>query len=332
MSIDITTNPASATASTLSLLVRQIRYEATGINSYELVDPQGDDLPAFTAGAHLDIHIKPGLIRQYSLCNDPTDRKRYVIAVLKAESGLGGSKALHDTLRVQDLVKVSVPRNHFPLKPDAEKIVLLAGGIGITPLKAMIHTLDKASLDYQLHYCARDASCAAFTDTFADHAKVHVHYDNGDPAQGLDIAALLAAPDDGTHVYFCGPPGFMQACLQATQGWPAGTVHCEYFKAPVAERTDKAQTSETDGSFKVKIASTGQQIGVPADKSLIEALSEAGIELETSCVSGLCGTCKIRYLEGEVDHQDYILSPDEQSEYLTACVSRAKSELLVLDL
>ncbi len=332
MSTDITTNPASATASTLSLLIRQIRYEAAGINSYELVHPLGDDLPAFTAGAHLDIHIQPGLIRQYSLCNDPTDTKRYVIAVLKSESGLGGSKTLHETLRVQDMVKVSMPRNHFPLQPDARKVLLLAGGIGITPLKSMIHTLDACSVDYQLHYCARDASCAAFTDAFANHAKVHLHFDNGDPAQSLDIAALLAAPEDGTHVYFCGPPGFMQACSQATQGWPEGTVHCEYFKVPVAEHKEKTSDSESDGSFKVKLASSGQYIGVPADKSLIEALAEAGIELETSCVSGLCGTCKIRYLEGEVDHQDYILSPDEQTEYLTACVSRAKSELLVLDL
>src|SRR5690606_23967924 len=135
MSTDMTTNPVSATASTLSLLVRQIRYEAAGINSYELVHPQGEDLPAFTAGAHLDIHIQPGLIRQYSLCNDPSDTKRYVIAVLKSESGAGGSKTLHETLRVQDMVKVSAPRNHFPLLPEARKTLLLAGGIGITPLK-----------------------------------------------------------------------------------------------------------------------------------------------------------------------------------------------------
>ena len=328
----MTTNPVSATASTLSLLVRQIRYEAAGINSYELVHPQGEDLPAFTAGAHLDIHIQPGLIRQYSLCNDPSDTKRYVIAVLKSESGAGGSKTLHETLRVQDMVKVSAPRNHFPLLPEARKTLLLAGGIGITPLKSMIHALDKAAMDYELHYCARDASCAAFIDAFADHAKVHVHFDHGDPARSLNIAALLEAPEDGTHVYFCGPPGFMQACSQATQGWPDGTVHCEYFKAPVAERSDREPASGADGSFRVKIASTGQHIGVPADKNLIEVLAEAGIALETSCVSGLCGTCKIRYLEGEVDHQDYILSPEEQAQYLTACVSRAKSELLVLDL
>lgn len=329
------THSVNQTASTLSLLVRQIRYEAAGINSYELVHPEGEDLPVFSAGAHLDIHIRPGLVRQYSLCNDPSERKRYVIAVLKSDDGQGGSKSLHESVHVQDIVKVGVPRNHFALAPDARKAILLAGGIGITPLKSMIHELDRTGTEYELHYCAKNQSCVAFLDSFGGRENIHFHFDNGDPAQGLNIAALLSRPENGTHVYFCGPPGFMSACSNATQNWPGGAVHCEYFKAPVADSNGSsgADSSSTgDGSFSVRIASTGQTITVPAETSLIDALAEAGIQLETSCVSGLCGTCKVRYLEGEVDHQDYILDAQEQSEYLTACVSRAKSQLLVLDL
>ena len=318
----------------LSLLVRQIRFEANGINSYELVDPAGEELPPFTAGAHIDIHLPNGAVRQYSLCNAPAERHRYVIAVLRDEKGRGGSKALHDSLRVQDIVTVSQPRNNFKLVPEAKKVILLAGGIGMTPLKSMAHALEAAGVPFELHYCARNAGCVAFReqlDAQWEHGKLHFHFDHGDPARGLDIAGLLGAPGDGTHLFYCGPAGFMKACAEAASHWPAGTVHFEHFKAP-EPAPNEAGTSGAPGSFMVKIASTGAMLEVPAERSIADVLEAAGVRIETSCQAGLCATCKIRYLEGEVDHRDYILGADEQGQWLTACVSRATSGVLVLDL
>jgi vanillate O-demethylase ferredoxin subunit len=323
---------SSTDARTFELMVRQIRFEGHGIQSYEFVDPAGKPLPAFTAGAHIDVYLKNGVVRQYSLCNPPGEQHRYVIAVLRDEAGRGGSKSLHDSVHVQDRIKVSAPRNNFELASEARKVILLAGGIGVTPLKAMAHALDTAGIDYEMHYCAKNAQCTAFESEFAtmhDAGKLHFHFDEGDPAKGLNIAKLLEEPIRSTHVYYCGPGGFMKACAAATAHWPAGTVHFEHFKAPEPVKRDDAPQA---GEFVVKIASTGQHIPVSADQSIADALEEAGVAIETSCRAGLCGTCKVRYLSGDVDHQDCILGDDEKREYLTTCVSRAVSRELVLDL
>ncbi|WP_229411175.1 MULTISPECIES: PDR/VanB family oxidoreductase [unclassified Massilia] len=317
---------------TLSLLVRQIRFEASGINSYELVHPQGEALPPFSAGAHIDIHLPNGMTRQYSLCNSPAERHRYVIAVLRDEKGRGGSRALHEALRVQDLATVSGPRNNFELVPGAKKAILLAGGIGVTPLKSMAHALDAAGIPFELHYCARNPGCAAFREELGvawTHGKLVHHFDHGKPEQGLDIAGLLREPEEGTHLFYCGPAGFMKACAEAASHWPAGAVHFEHFKAPEPAAGAKALAP---GAFMVKIASSGAMLEVPADRSIADVLEQNNIRIETSCQAGLCATCKIRYLEGEVEHRDYILGDDEHGQFLTACVSRAASGLLVLDL
>lgn len=323
----------SSDAHTLELMVRQIRFEGRGINSYEFVDPSGDMLPAFTAGAHIDVHLNGGLVRQYSLSNSPNERHRYVIAVLRDEAGRGGSKALHEGLRVQDKVRISYPRNNFELAADARKVILLAGGIGVTPLKSMAHRLEEAGVDYEMHYCAKDESCTAFAAELAPlHAsgKLHFHFDNGDPSKGLDLKRLLSEAGAGVHVYYCGPGGFMKACAAATGHWSTGTVHFEHFKAP--ERAVSETVAAAVGEFIVKIASTGQQIPVSGEQSIADALEEAGVAIETSCRAGLCGTCKVRYLSGEVEHNDCILGDEEKQEYLTCCVSRATSRELVLDL
>ena len=317
----------------LELLVRQIRLEARNVHSYELVHPQGAPLPGFEAGAHIDVQVADGLLRQYSLCNPPGERQRYVIGVLREEQGRGGSRGLHQGWRVGQLVRVSPPRNHFALRPGARHVLLLAGGIGITPLKAMAHQLQAQAVDYELHYCARDAQCAAFADELRsslDPARLHLHLDGGDPSRGLDIAALLAAERrEGTQVYYCGPAGFMKACASAAALWPAGSVHCEHFQAPDRPVCDGAPSA---GGFTVQIASSGLRLHVAAQRSIVEVLREAGIEIATSCEAGLCATCKTGYLQGEVEHQDCILGPDEQRTHLTPCVSRARGELLVLDL
>lgn len=326
------THIISRDRSKLSLLVRQIRFEASGINSYELVHPQGEELPPFSAGAHIDIDLPNGMTRQYSLCNSPAERHRYVIAVLRDEKGRGGSKALHEALRVQDLATVSAPRNNFELAPDAKKVILLAGGIGVTPLKSMAHALDRAGIPFELHYCARNPGCAAFREELGiawRHGKLVHHFDHGNPADGLDIAALLREPEEGAHLYYCGPSGFMKACAEASSHWPAGTVHFEHFKAPAPPA---GAATLAPGAFMVKIASSGAMLEVPADRSIADVLEQNGVRIETSCQAGLCATCKIRYLEGEVDHRDYILGDDEHGQFLTACVSRATSPVLVLDL
>ncbi|KAK46786.1 iron-sulfur protein [Caballeronia jiangsuensis] len=332
----MSTQPISTDAHehTLTLLVRQVRFEGRGINSYELVDPEGAQLPSFTAGAHIDIHLADGVVRQYSISNAPRERHRYVIAVLRDERGRGGSKALHDQLRVQDIVRVSRPRNNFHLVDGARRVLLIAGGIGVTPLKAMAHELDDAGIDYEMHYCAKDARSAAFAEEFEPmraSGRLHFHFDGGDPSAGLDIRDLLNTPREGEHVYYCGPGGFMKACADAAQHWPTGTVHFEHFKAPERAPGEQAANDASD-SFIVRIASTGQEIEVTKDESIAEALAAAGVAMETSCCAGLCGTCKVRYLQGEVEHNDCIMSDEEKAEFLTACVSRATSKLLVLDL
>jgi vanillate O-demethylase ferredoxin subunit len=321
--------------------IRQITAEATGIHSFELVDPHGADLPQVSAGSHIDVHLKGGIVRQYSLCNDPVERKRYVIAVLRDDAGRGGSKAVHEQLRVGGEITISSPRNNFPIAQHAVKHVLLAGGIGVTPLKAFVHALERGGADYEMHYCSKGPEHAAFQDQFASleaSGRLFYHFDGGVAGKGLDIAAVLARYEEGTHLYYCGPAGFMQACALAAAHWPAGTVHMEHFKAPVAEPApaaagiDPAAAGNGDGAFMMKIASTGQMLRVGESANIVDVLEDAGIWISTSCKSGLCGTCKVRFLAGDVDHRDFVLSDEEHLDQMTTCVSRCKGDTLVLDL
>jgi ferredoxin-NADP reductase len=314
---------------THSLLLRQIRLEASNVHSFELVQPQGLELPPFAAGSHLDLHLPGGLVRQYSLCNDPAERHRYVLGILNEAHGRGGSRCAHEQLRVGQQLTVSEPRNHFALHPDTQHAVLIGGGIGITPLKAMAHALAAQGIPYELHCCARDTGRTAFLDELRAMGHTRFHWDGGDPAQGLDIQTLLREPAAGTHLYYCGPAGFMAACERASAHWPTGTVHCEHFKAP---KPPASEVQAPPGGFVAEIASTGQRIQVGAQTSLADALIDAGVFLQTSCISGLCGTCKLGYRSGDVEHHDHILDEDERSRCLTACVSRARQGLLVLEL
>ena len=321
-------------AGTLDVRITQIRYEGKGINSYELTSPTGKQLPPFDAGAHIDIHLKNGIIRQYSLCNSSAERDRYVIAVLKDENGRGGSRAVHEGLSAGDVVTISKPRNHFALTREAKKIILIAGGIGVTPLKAMAHELEGRGIDFELHYCARSPEAAAFGQELEGMhrtGKLHYHFDDGAASNQLDIKKLLAQSTSGTHVYYCGPAGFMAACADAASHWPKGTVHFEHFKAPEQPKREAGSAEHSNGC-EVTIASTGQVIQLKPEQSLADALNEAGVAVATSCCAGLCATCKVRYLEGEVEHNDFILSDGERLEYLTLCVSRPTSRTLVLDL
>jgi len=324
------------------LQVRQVTFQAEGINSYELVHPDGEALQPFEAGAHIDFYFHDGSVRQYSLCNDPAERHRYLIAVLRDAKGRGGSLGLHERVHVQRTVCVGAVRNNFPLAEDAKRHLLLAGGIGVTPMLAMIARLQATGDEFTLHYCTRSPAHTAFMPELGPlvaDGKVVLHHDFGNPKDGLDIAQLLKDVDPGTHLYFCGPKGFMRACESSSEHWPDGTVHREFFTAAASPKLSltEAELAAAQGGtigigFQVEIASTGEQFSVSNDKSIAEVLNENGVEVETSCNAGLCGTCKTRYLKGEVVHNDLILSPGEQEEFMTLCCSRAGGKLLVLDL
>jgi vanillate O-demethylase ferredoxin subunit len=319
------------TIPTLQVRVCRITLEAAGINSYELVDPNGRDLPPFTAGAHVDAHLPGGIVRQYSLCNPPSERHRYVVAVLNEIAGRGGSRAMHEQVRAGDLLTVSEPRNNFPLREEAKRHVLIAGGIGATPLLAMVHRLTAVGAAFDLHYCTRMADKTAFRGVLAlvAGARVHYHHDGGDPSRGLDVAKLLWTHEMGTHLYCCGPAGLMAAVKAASAHWPAGSVHFEFFAPPPAAPAGQAGA---DAAFEVRLASSGESFIVPPDKSILQALREHGRDADSSCEAGTCGTCMTGYLEGEPDHRDFVLDDDQRRQNLMICVSRSKSAVLVLDL
>ena len=305
--------------------------EATGICSYELARPDGAALPAFSAGSHIDVQVPGGLTRQYSLCNDAAEQHRYRIAVLRDAASRGGSVAMHDALKEGDTLQISEPRNHFPLV-HAQKTLLFAGGIGVTPLLCMAQRLAAINADFTLHYCTRSPERTAFRAEIAASpfaGNVRFHFDDGDAAQKLDLAAEIAKPQPGTHLYVCGPTGFIDWVVKtaAQQGWPGEQVHLEYFGAAPQDTTG-------DRAFQVKIASSGAVYDIPADQSVAHALQAHGVEILMSCEQGVCGTCITRVLEGECDHRDLYFTDEEKArnDQFTPCCSRAKSQLLVLDI
>jgi vanillate O-demethylase ferredoxin subunit len=319
-------------ASTLKVRVARKANEALDICTFELVSVDGHALPAFSAGSHIDVQVPGGLTRQYSLCNDPAETHRYLIGVLKDPATRGGSKAMHEQLNEGDELEISAPKNHFPLAHDSKRSLLLAGGIGVTPILCMAERLAQIGADFEMHYCTRSQERTAFhgriqASGFAP--KVAFHFDDGAAEQKLELAKLLASPQTGTHLYVCGPKGFMDAVLGTARGagWPESQLHYEFFSAEPVK-------SDADGSFEVKLASSGRVVVVPKDKTVVQALADAGIEVQTSCEQGVCGTCLTRVLEGEPDHRDMYLTPEEQAanDQFLPCCSRAKSAMLVLDL
>ena len=307
------------------------KTEAHGICSYELARLDESPLPAFSAGSHIDVHLPDGLIRQYSLCNHPDERHRYLIGVLKDPASRGGSQHLHEQINTGDRLQISEPRNLFPLVHEARRSLLFAGGIGITPILCMAERLAHSDADFELHYCARSSDRAAFVErirhsAFAD--RVFVHFDE-QPETLMNAAQVLANPQPDAHLYVCGPAGFMQHVLDSarTQGWAEDRLHREYFAAAAID-------SSHDGSFSVKVASSGQIIEIPADKTVVAVLESHGIDIPMSCEQGVCGTCLTNVLEGIPDHRDMFLTEEEQAcnNQFTPCCSRSKSPLLVLDI
>jgi vanillate monooxygenase ferredoxin subunit len=315
----------------LEVKVLRKNQEAEGIASFELARLDGRPLPPFSAGSHIDVQVPGGLTRQYSLCNDVQDSHVYRIAVLRDAASRGGSVAMHDRLHEGDVLSISEPRNHFPLV-HAVRTILFAGGIGITPLLCMAQRLSATGSEFELHYCTRSRTKTAFVDEIAASpfaSRVHYHFDDGPDDQKLQLAPMLAQPEAQTHLYICGPAGFIQHVTDWAKGygWPAGQIHVEYFAAA-------PQDTRADSAFEVKIASSGRLVTVPADKTVVQALAAEGIEVLTSCEQGVCGTCITRVLDGECDHRDMYFTDEEKAknDQFTPCCSRAKTSLLVLDL
>jgi vanillate O-demethylase ferredoxin subunit len=307
--------------------------EAEGVVRLELTDRRGMELPEFTAGAHIDVEVTPSLTRQYSLCNSPLERHRYVIGVLREQLSRGGSQALHDSLQVGHTVRIRAPQNHFALDPAASRYILFAGGIGVTPILAMAEHLSGSAKPFELHYCARTRARAAFVrrmelSSFA--ARVHLHFDNGPPEQRLEIKDVLGGTTDDAHLYVCGPPSFIEYVLQSARarGWPEARLHREFFA------TSTTNPVSADGAFEVQLRSTDQILTVPAGRTIMEVLHEAGVTVAVSCEQGVCGTCLTRVLQGEPDHRDVFLTDAEhlRNDQMTLCCSRSKSARLVLDL
>lgn len=322
------------TASTVSLQMRVVRKEVETLDicAFELKSIDGAALPAFDAGAHVDVQVPGGPVRQYSLCNPPGETHRYEIAVLRDAHSRGGSVGMH-ALRAGQTLGISAPRNHFPLADGARHHVLCAGGIGVTPILAMAHALAEKGASFELHYCTRSPEATAFRQRIADSAfadRVVFHHDDGHAAGKLDVQALLSAlPLQDTHLYVCGPKGFMDWVLAAgrSAGWSEDRLHREYFAGAQIDTC-------ADGGFEVQIASTGRVITVPSDQSVTTALAQNGIEVITSCEQGVCGTCLLRVLDGTPDHRDMYLTDGERArnDQFTPCCSRSKSARLVLDL
>lgn len=319
-------------SSALTVRVCHKRVEAVDICSFELVQVDGKPLPGFSAGSHIDVHLPNGLTRQYSLCNDPSETHRYLIGVLKDPGSRGGSRAMHELVGEGDTLSISAPKNHFPLARGARRSLLLAGGIGITPILCMAERLAVAGEDFDLHYGSRSQERMAFQGRIRQSSfssRAVFHFDDGDDAQKLDLGALLDRPSADVHLYVCGPKGFMDAVLgmARAKSWPEEHLHYEFFSGQPIK-------SDSDGSFQVKLASSGKLVLVPKDKTVVQALSEAGVAVPTSCEQGVCGTCLTRVLEGEPEHRDMYLSPQEQAvnDQFLPCCSRSKSPVLTLDL
>ncbi|CAG0952464.1 vanillate monooxygenase ferredoxin subunit [Burkholderiales bacterium] len=316
----------------LTVTVAAIRDEAIDVRSFELRPARGASLPPYAPGSHIDVHPAPGIVRQYSLCGDPRDAGRYLIAVKREAASRGGSAAMHERVREGQELTIGAPRNNFALVAGASHHLLVAGGIGITPLLGMARHLVATGESFQLLCFSRSIAHTAFRDLLSGddyRGKVGFHYALEPDQVRAYLRKLLWIRPAGAHLYLCGPRPFMDL-VEATAAptWAPDAVHLEYFAA------DPASLSGPRPAFVVKLARHGGEFEVPEGRSIIEVLAENGVTVETSCEQGVCGTCVTGVLEGEPDHRDIFFTDAEKraNDRMTVCVSRAKGARLVLDL
>lgn len=330
VSADLATMPdiAIPRGNTITVVVKRKWTSADGVIGFELAARTGH-LPTFQPGAHIDIHLPNGMVRQYSITNGPGELMSYIIGVKQESAGKGGSRVLVETVREGDLLSISEPRNNFPLRRDAVRSVLIAGGIGITPLLSMARFLDKSGLPYELHYFTRAGETVAFrSELEALHGTVIFHTGLPRAEIGSTIARALGQWSMAQHVYVCGPGPMLETvrATAAAQGWPEEAIHFEYF------RNDKA--IDNSSSFDIELARSAMTLHVPSGKTIMEVMRDAGLTVPSSCEQGACGTCLTTVMEGEVDHQDVYLNNSEKASNacMMTCVSRSKSARLVLDI
>lgn len=321
--------------SNLSAMVRTLRFEATGIMSIELVPAavggaSAQTFPDFTPGAHIDLHLPSGLVRSYSLVNAPGETNRYVLGILADPKSRGGSRFIHDNFRVGMTLDISAPRNHFELDENTAHTVLVAGGIGVTPILCMYRRLRSLGRSVKLLYCARTAPQAAFVDEInALGGDITYHFDDQQGGKPASLTSFLAGQPAGTHAYCCGPGVMLDAFEAACAEADIANVHIERFAA-----APDAPPPATSEGYVVKLAKSGKEIAVPAGATLLDTLLAAGIDADHSCMEGVCGACETRVLEGCPDHRDSVLSAGERAEnkVMMICVSGCKGDRLTLDL
>ncbi len=308
-----------------------ITYEALGIHSFELRHPDGAALPAFTAGSHIDLYLGNGMVRSYSLVNRQGETHRYVVGIQRDPSSRGGSRYVHDNVKVGDKITISSPRNNFPLAEAAPHSAFFAGGIGVTPMFCMVQRMAQIKASWQLFYSSRTPQHAAYREGIEALGKpgggqVVFNYDQVPGGKMLDLKAIIGAMAPTTHLYCCGPLPMLSAFEEACKGRPEGTVHVEYFSA----REEAAK----GGGFNVVMARSGKTVFVPEGKTILDALLDAGEDAPYSCMEGVCGSCETKVISGTPDHRDMILTESERKagKTMMICCSGSKSAELVLDL
>src|SRR5271155_4742545 len=305
----------------MKMAVADMRAITDSVRVFALRHPRRAHLPAPTPGSHVDLHLPDGRIRQYSLCGDPDDDTVYQIAVKREDDGRGASRWIHDNLTVGSIIPASAPRNNFPLA-QASRHIFVAGGIGITPILPMTRHLARRNIPFELHYCAHEAQSAPFLSVMHDvcgpqQLSTYFSIADGRPPARLNVEALLKSVTPGTHVYCCGPQRLTQAFRAAAVNWPDSYVHCEVFKPTLDENF-------VPEPFDVKLASTGEVLRVPANRSALDVLRAHGVGLPSSCEFGICGSCACRYVDGTVIHRDSVLDITARQEQMILCVSRAR--------
>ncbi|WP_417522599.1 reductive dehalogenase [Marinovum sp.] len=312
----------------IQVVVSKVERMAEGVTKYEFMPVDGQPLPDWQAGAHLDIVVAPDFLRQYSLSGDPADRDRFQIAVLREDEGRGGSKLMHRIFTEGRRVFVSKPINHFPLDPEATHTVLLGGGIGITPMLAMAHELHAQGRSFELHYSGRSRAGMGFLADIAGFAwadKVRLHV--SDEGTRLDLGSILQGYQPGWHVYTCGGERYMSAVMAAAEaaGFPEEARHLEYFSVP-------EQPDYVNHAFEIRLAKSGKSFTVPADRTAADVLVEKGYPVDIKCSDGICGVCRCGLVSGAVEHRDFVLSKKQRETGIILCQSRAAEADGVIEL
>jgi ferredoxin-NADP reductase len=310
----------------IEVRLNAIRYAARDTNIYEFTRLDGKPFPPYAPGAHIDLNLPNGVVRQYSLIEAEPNPLTYTVAVKRDPASRGGSRYVHDELRVGTTFTIAGPRNNFQLVEDASHVVLLAGGIGITPIWCMVQRLQKLGCSWELHYACRARADMAFLHTLERMTSSQFHFDDEAGGRFLDVAAIVGAAPKEAHLYCCGPTPMLKAFESATANWPRDQIHVEYF-------TPKQEPAKT-GGFIVELARSGKEFVIPQGKSILQVLLDAGVDVDYSCELGICGACEQRVIAGVPEHRDAILTEEEQAANtkVMICCAGCKSERLVLDL